>query len=193
MCSFGVGTYDDHNPLEAINWLFYFYDIDDIREDIRTLFLPCCAEQKELKLKPDQLINVLYELYCYGWLLLQTDFYPEKWLTPDCYCYFYYPIIQQDPANWSSSYLSYEESMDLQETLSIEYASSTVRSQVSVFYSLVINHLTKGHLVCNHEDYRAVKEQMLRVLDILFLINLDLCKKRVKEENRVYPKVNDRK
>lgn len=186
-CSFSAESYDDYNPLTGINWLFHYYDVRDMREDIETLFLPCCAPRKEFRVPADKLIDLMHELFCYGWLLLHTDQYPENWLDPDQFDVFYFPKIDLDPDEWRSRYLSDDEVHDIRQTLSVAYDGIDFKEQTALFYRLVTNSMTAGHMICEDRRLLVVRARLLRGLDILFLINLDLCKKRSKQENSLYP------
>src|SRR5690606_24601552 len=79
-----VNGYRSASPIEMIGDVFYKKNYIDIRQDILDLYPLCACKKKQLKMEANNLRSTLRLLLETGWLFLQTDYFPEDWLAPDC-------------------------------------------------------------------------------------------------------------
>ncbi|MEC3879940.1 hypothetical protein [Parapedobacter sp. 10938] len=179
--------YDAANPLRDINWLFYEYDIQSLKNDVCSLFTICKHEQVILS---RTLENLRFCLVCSlynGWLLLQTEAFPEEWVDPDKFDFIHYPIIDSKSFGGRGSSLDYEQTRNPVEALWGLFGNVDVRDKKDTIEFMIARYYDPKASRCLKDGAIDTKRFLLKLLDILFLINLDLCKNRTIKEYIKYP------
>lgn len=190
--SYADDYYDYANPFEIINDVFHEKGHEDVRKYILDLF-PIGSKERNLSAK--ELYNIRYtltSLLISGWLLLQTDYYPEKWLDPNEINYFHCPIPESFNY-WFSESLQDKESQNLRKTLSKLYFEINVREQMYLLGSKTIDYLSKEPFNKMTEEDLESRRNLLKILDVLTLITLEQKKGLTKDSHITYPPSSLRK
>ncbi len=183
-------SYRDASPLELIDTVLYEINYDVLRQDILELYAGCSHQRKGLTMKTDDLRFHLRWLLQTGWLLLQTDYFPEDWLDPDSFNCLRCPIPEKDVEYWRPKSLSFKEREKLAKTLSKLYYGVEVHDEMYFVESRMIRYLDAKNTTCLGEENFKTRDRLLKTLDILTLIVLDLCKRRTKPDGIIYPGVS---
>lgn len=186
-----VNGYRSASPFEMIGDVFYEKSYDDIRQSILELYAVCSCKQTKLTLSANELRWVLRWLLETGWMLLQTDYFPEDWLDPDSIDFLRCPVPENRIENWKPQSLNGKEQKKLQKTLSKLYCGIDVREETYVVESRIIRYLEDKSSDNSNEDYSATRDRLLKVLDVLTIIVLDLRKRRTKSEGVCYPPITE--
>ena len=182
-------SYRDASPLELIGTVFYELSYDELRHDILELYAGSANQRTGLIMKPDDVRYRLRWLLQTGWLLLQTDYFPEDWLDPDSFDFLRCPVPEKAVEYWRPKNLSVKESRKLTKTLSELYCGINIHDEIYSVESRIIFYLNADDIEGLDEDNLATRDRLLKTLDILSVIALDLCKRRTKPGGIVYPDV----
>lgn len=178
--------YASANPFEIIGDVFHGQGHEDVRNYIFDLFP---KEPKERKLSAKELRNIRYtltSLLISGWLLLQTDYYPEVWLDPNEMWSLRCPL-PEPVEDWTPKSLQRIESKNLRKTLSKLYFEIDVRNEIYLLGGKIINYSCEEQLnKMTGQDLEA-RNRLLKILDVLTLITLEQKKKVTTENHVVYP------
>lgn len=186
-----VNGYHSASPFEMIGDIFYEKNYSDIRQSILELYAICSCKRKGIDLKAIDLRSALRWLLETGWLLLQTDYFPEDWLDPNSVNFLRCPIPEKQAKYWKPKSLSGKEQKKLRKTLSKLYYGIDVRQEIYAVESRIIRYLDPNTSDSLSEDNLATQNRLLKILDILTLIVLDLRKRRTKPEGVCYPPIVD--
>lgn len=182
-------SYRDASPLELIDAVLYDINYDVLRQNIFALYAGCSHQRKGLTMKMDDLRFRLRGLIQAGWMLLQTDFFPEDWLDPNRFNFLRCPIPETEVDYWQPKSLSLKERIKLPKTLSKLYYGVEVRDEMYSVESRIIRYLDTTDTTCLSGENFIARDRLLKTLDILTLIVLDLCKRRTKPDGIIYPVV----
>lgn len=123
-------------------------------------------------------------------MLLQTDYFPEDWLDPNSFNCLRCPIPEKDVEYWRPKSLSFKERGKLPKTLSKLYYGVEVHDEMYFVESRLIHYLDDKDIRCLDDENLKTRNLLLKTLDILTLIVLDLCKRRTKPEGIIYAVVS---
>lgn len=182
--------YNSASPFEMIMGIFYEKNYIDIRQSILGLFAlrPHKEGSKSFIIEPSDLRFKLRLLLESGWLLLQTDYYPENWLDSDSLDFLYCPIPEAElKHHWTPKSLDKREIKNLQKTLSKLYFGIDVRHEIYFVEDRIIQHTRLGSLMDLDEKELETRNRLLKILDVLSLIVLDFRKQRTKPDGIYYP------
>lgn len=183
-------SYWDANPLETIHGIFYGISYDDLRQDILELYAGCTHQRKGLIMSAEDLRYRLRWLLQTGWLLLQTDYFPEDWLDPDSFNFLRCPVPEKEVDYWRSKSLRVKERKKLAKTLSKLYYGMDVHDEVYFVENRIVCYLDPEDRGCLNDGNLKTRDHLLKILDVLTLIVLDLCKRRTKPDGIIYPGVS---
>lgn len=183
-----VDGYGSASPFDMAGSVFYEKNYDDIRQDILDLYPLCPCKKKQLKIEANDLRSTLRWLLETGWLFLQTDYFPEDWLDPDSIHVLYCPVPEAElEYHWMSKSLGFKERKNLRKTLSKLYYGIDVRDEIHAVESRVFDHFcTDSPEMEMTENNLKTRNRLLKTLDILTLIVLDLRKRRTKLDGIYY-------
>lgn len=179
--------FDAANPLRDINWLFYEYDIKCLKKDVTNVFAICKHEKAEISRSLGNLTFCLVCLLYSGWLLLQTDKYPEEWINPDKFDFIQYPKIDVEFSQWGAADLDYEQNRNPVQALWQLFRNVDLGDERAAIEFILARYYDPKAEGCLPDGSVDTKRFFLKLLDILFLINLDLCQKRTIQDNVKYP------
>lgn len=182
-------SYRDASPFELIDTVLYEINYDVLRQDILEMYAGCSQQRKGLAMKTDDLRFSLHGLIQTGWLLLQTDYFPADWLDPNSFNFLRCPIPENEVDYWQPKSLSFKESGNLPKTLSRLYYGVEVQDEMYSVDSSIIRYLDTKHTTCWRGENFIARDRLLKTLDILTLIVLDLRKRRTKPDGIIYPVV----
>ena len=184
-----VDGYGSASPYEMASCLFYDKNYADIRQDILDLYPLSPCKKKELKLEVNDLRYTLRWLLETGWLFLQTDYFPEDWLDPDRIHVLCCPVPESElEYNWTPKSLSFKQRKNLRRTLSKLYYGMDVREEINAVDYRVVQHNCMDSLVVEMNEYKLkTRNLLLKTLDILTLIVLDLRKRLTDLDDVRYP------
>ena len=184
-----VNGYRSASPFEMIGDVFYEKNYVDIRQNILDLYPLCPCKKKQLKIEVNDLRSTLRWLLETGWLLLQTDYFPEDWLDPDKIDFLCCPIPKsQLEYHWTPKSLDFKERKNLRKTLSKLYYCIDVRREIRAVENRVIHYYCTDTLeVEMDENNLKTRNRLLKTLDILTMIVLDVLKRRTKTDGVCYP------
>src|SRR5690606_23447240 len=181
-----VDGYRYASPFERIGDVFYEKNYVDIRQNILDLY-PLCCTKKTLKIEVTDLRYTLRLLLETGWLLLQTDYFPEDWLDPDCFDVLFCPVPEAKlEYYWKPKGLFNKEQKNLRKTLSKLYCDVDVRHEIYSVEGRIILHYSSSSLDMSEKNLET-RNRLLKTLDVLTLIVLDLRKRRTKLGGVRYP------
>lgn len=170
--------------------VFYEKNYIDIRQSILELFAlrPHKEGPKSFITEPSDLRFTLRLLLESGWLLLQTDYFPECWLDSDSLDFLYCPIPEAElKHHWTPKSLDNRGIKNIQKTLSKLYFGIDVRHEIYFVEDRIIQHTILGSLMDLDEKDLETRNRLLKILDVLSLIVLDFRKRRTKPEGIYYP------
>ncbi|OOG16665.1 hypothetical protein BWD42_20005 [Sphingobacterium sp. CZ-UAM] len=182
-----VDGYRSASPYERIEQIFYEKNHTDLRDSILSLYPLNPSENKPPNIEIDDLRYTLRWLLETGWLLLQTNYFPEDWLDPDAADFLRCPVPKRELSFWKPESLSNKEQKNLKKTLSKLYYGIDVRKNISVLDGRIIFQYERGWSAGMGEEGLETRNRLLKTLDILTLVLLDLCKRRTKPEGICYP------
>lgn len=182
-----VDGYGSASPFDLVSNLFYENNYLDIRQDILDLYPLSPCKRKPLRIEANDLRSTLRWLLETGWLFLQTDFFPEDWLDPDSIHVLYCPVPEsQLEYHWMPKSLDFKQRKNLRKTLSKLYYGIDVREEIYSVEGRVILHYSSGSLDMSEKNLET-RNRLLKTLDVLTLIVLDLRKRRTKLGGVCYP------
>ncbi|KGE14246.1 hypothetical protein [Sphingobacterium deserti] len=179
--------YQSASPLEMISDVFYKRSYADIQASIISLYALSPRQELPFATPPHILRAVLRWILETGWLLLQTDFFPKTWLDADRFDYLHCPVAQKQTAYWRAKSLSFKERKNLQKTLSKLYHGMDIRKQIYRVEERIITCCEAQENVGMEEDDLETRNLLLKTLDVLTLIMLDLHKRRTRSDGVCYP------
>jgi len=127
-------------------------------------------------------------------MFLQTDYFPENWLDPDKIDFLRCPIAEADIATWKPKSLSKKGKRNIPKTLSKLFYSVNVRDEIHRVECRMMTYLEDKYsekYTDLSKEQIITRERLLKVLDVLTLIVLDLRKRRTKNEGVCYPPIFD--
>ena len=182
-----VNGYRSASPFEMIGDVFYEKSYADIRQSILSLYSLSPNERKSYPIPTHGLRCTLRWLQETGWLFLQTDYFPEDWLDPDRIDFLRCPIPQDQLDYWNAKSLSDKEQKNLRKTLSKLYYGIDVRQDIYQVEDRIIGHYHQDSTARMDDDDLATRNRLLKTLDILTLIVLDLGKRTTRTDGVFYP------
>lgn len=180
--------YRDANPIEMTNMLFCEVSYDELRKNILELYSGCRERRQEFTMKPDDLRFNLRWLIQTGWLLLQTNYFPEDWLSPDSFDWLICPIPENEIKYWRPKNLSFKQRKKLAKTLSKVYWDVEVHDLLYLVENRLICYLNEQETACLDIENVKTRDRLLKILDVVTLILLDFCERRTKIDGIKYPK-----
>ena len=187
-----INGYQSASPLVMASDTFYEQSYNNIRQSILYLYPTCPCGKGCIVLTASDLRYTLRWLLQSGWMLLQTDYFPEDWLDPDKIDFLRCPIPEEDIATWKPKSLSNKRRKSIPKTLSKLFYGVDVREEIYMVESRIMTYL-EGKYSEKYKDLDkeevATRERLLKVLDVLTLIVFDLRKRRTKNEGVCYPPV----
>ncbi|WP_196937865.1 hypothetical protein [Sphingobacterium pedocola] len=160
-----------YNPLEQINWIFGDYTVYELKEEIDYWF-DCAIDETKIwnKAEPGKLIDFhdwIICLYEAGWLLLQGEEVPAKWLDPHLFEHFDLPkeSLTQNP---QTNLLSLKQRANSTRTLSILYRRTGIgflRDQLGEVLSYALR--TSKNPYSSYEDKRNLLKKIVEILDVI--------------------------
>jgi len=189
-----INGYQSANPFEMTGEVFYEQSYSNIRQSILYLYPICRCERGTIVLTTRDLRYVLRWLLQAGWMFLQIDYFPENWLDPDKIDFLRCPIPEADIATWMPKSLSKKGQRNIPKTLSKLFYGVDVRDEIYRVESRIMTYL-EGKYSEKYKDLDkeevATRERLLKILDVLTLIVLDLRKRRTKKDGVCYPPILD--
>ncbi|UZJ63714.1 hypothetical protein OKW96_14880 [Sphingobacterium sp. KU25419] len=192
LTDFLASFYDGYryaNPLETIDAIFGNESYENLRQGIIELYKGCSHKRKGLNIKTCNLSTSIKWLLETGWLLLQTDFYPEDWLDPNSFSFIHCLTPEKDMENWRPRSLSVNERKKIRKTLSKLYYQMDIREEIREVDKDIFDYLDTNSTECLSNENFMKRNRLLKILDIQALIIMDLCKRRTKSEGIRYPEV----
>jgi len=184
-----VNGYRSASPFEMIGDVFYEKNYSDIRQHILALYVSCSCKREGINTIAKDLRSTLRWLLETGWLLLQTDYFPEDWLDPDSIDFLRCPVPEELADYWKPKNLTAKEQRKLRKTLSKLYHNIDVRQEIYTVESRIIRHLHPDVPDNLSEDDLATKNRLFKILDVLTLIVLNLRERRTKSGGVCYPPI----
>lgn len=128
-----------------------------------------------------------------GWIFLQTEYFPEDWLSPNSIEWLQCPIPEKEIKYWQPKNLSIKERKKLAKTLSRLYYGIEVHDKIYAVEDRLIHYLSEQDSVCSNDQNLRTRDWLLKILDILTVILLDFCKGMTKPEGIGYPQLSNTK
>lgn len=180
-------SYKDANPLESIQSVLYEVNYHDFREDILLLYSGYSFHEMESQMDVITLRHNLRWLLNTAWLLLQTDYFPEDWLSPDKIDFLRCPMAENEVSYWRPKTLDFEESDNLAQTLSKVFHHVDLQDEIYQIDNRIILFLenTNNRIILEEYEFKT-KDRLLKILDIFTVINLDIHSRRTKLEGIIY-------
>lgn len=182
-----VNGYQSASPLELIGDVFYERSYADIQASILSLYALSPSSNTSCVIPPGELRAVLRWILETGWLLLQTDYFPKPWLDADSIDFLQCPVPENQLTYWSPKNVSAKERKDLRKTLSKLFDGIDVRRQIYRVEDRLIAHCHAPTAAGMEEDDLVTRNLLLKTLDVLALIALDLLKRRSRPDGICYP------
>lgn len=179
--------YRSASPYERIEQIFYEENYTDLRDSILSLYPLNPSENRPPNIEIDDLRYTLRWLLETGWLLLQTDYFPEDWLDPDAVDFLRCPVPERELSLWKPKLLSSKEQENQKKTLSKLYYGIDLQDEIYIVEGRIIFQYERGWSAGMREGELEIRNRLLKILDILTLIVLDRCKRRKKPEGICYP------
>lgn len=178
--------YDAANPYENISGVFGHMSYNDIAVGIRAIYLNMHTEEDQIKEDITQFRFVLKWLIETGWVLLQTDYYPQNWLDPNFMDHLHCAFSEKDLKFWRPENLDKEERENVVLTLSKLYHKIEVREFIYRVENRVIKYSEdKSKLTVGATDLETATT-LLKILDVITILDVDFCKRRTKIEGLHY-------
>lgn len=169
-----VDGYAAANPFEIVADLFRSRHYGAIRASILALYGVAPAEASVAFVATDAVRSSLRHVLEAGWLLLQTDYLPADWFDADQIVFLRCPVAEGELQGWQPSSLTLEEQHDLRKTLSQLYAGVDLRHEIYLIEDKLIAYGRIAVAERLPDDERATRDRLLKILDVLTLIALDL-------------------
>ena len=180
-------SYKDANPLESIQSVLYEVNYHDFREDILLLYSGRSFQEKESQMDVVTLRHNLRWLLNTGWLLLQTNYFPEDWLDPDKIDFVRCPMPEKEVNYWKPKTLDFEEKDNLTKILSKVFHHVDLQDEIYEIDNRILLFLgNRSNRVILEEHEFKTKDRLLKILEIFTVINLDIQSRRKKVEGIIY-------
>lgn len=183
-------SYRDANPLEQLRVCFHQSSHKELEEIIKKLYngnrLVNCHTTKS----GEDIRYLLRWLIQTGWLLLQTDYFPEDWLKPNSFYYLRCPIPETEVDGWNPPNITNKEAINLRKTLSKLYYNLDIREEIYLMEDRILYYLEGKGIESTDESLKS-QDRLLKILDVLALVSLDLIQRRTKLEGVDYPTISD--
>lgn len=164
------GRYQYTNPFEMLNSCFFEIKHGKLREIIKEIYQKNNTEQKDIIKNANEVRHVLRDLIQIGWLLLQTDYFPENWVKPNIFSFLQSPIPEKEMNSWHPKSLSSKERINLRKTLSKLYYNFNVLKEIHMLDACIISYLEGKVVDCNNENFKS-RDRLLKILDVLTLVS----------------------
>ncbi|WP_437917692.1 hypothetical protein [Sphingobacterium sp. LRF_L2] len=181
-------SYRDANPIEMCSMLFFDVSYDELRRDILELYAGCHEPQQGFTMKPNDLRFNLRWLIQTGWLLLQTNYFPEDWLSPDRFNWLICPIPESEIKYWRPKNLSVKQREKLAKTLSKVYFDVEVHDLLCAVENRLICYMNEKDRACLDIENLKTRDRLLKILDVVTVILIDFCQRRTRTDGIKYPK-----
>lgn len=170
-------AYCETNPIDMISTIFCNCTYAELNENILKIY-DSNNSSSSLTVKLDEFRFCLRYILQTGWLLLQTDYWPETWLKPNGHSFLACPIFEEEIDVWESKILSHKEKKSLTKTLSKLYFKINIHDEIDYVERRLFSYLNMGDKRILEGDEQITKNLLLKVLDIQAMIMLNYSKIR---------------
>lgn len=186
-----LGTYYEgyrsSNPIELISFVFGGLRYKELQKGIVELYRGCSHEREGFEVSIELLRSGIKSLLEAGWLLLQTDYYPEDWLDPNSFDSINCPIGQKKVKSWFPNTLCIRERHNIRKTLTVIYSRIDVREEIEHVNRDLTRYLENKSSECSSDYNVSTRSRLLKILDVLAFIVVGFCNKRTKGGGVNYP------
>jgi len=169
-----VDGYAAANPFEIVADLFLDRRYADIRATILALYGQAPSKRDYHFLRADGLRRSLRGVLEAGWLLLQTDYLPADWFDSDQIALLRFPVAETELLGWKPASLTNDEQQNLRKTLSQLYNGVNLHQELYRIEDKIINYYRIDAAEDLSESELATRTRLLKILDVVTLIALDL-------------------
>lgn len=174
------------NPLDNLCYLFQDIDTTTIMHTIQALYLNYQSEKIRVYTDLNDFRSVVKRAIEVGWLLLQTNYYPDNWLNPDALDWINCPVSEEELDRWRPKYVTSEEQKNLPLTLSKLYYGLDIRDFIFDFEGRLIDYLSLKKLLKYEHTHHKIGITLFKIVEVLTLITIDLCKRKTDKEKIQY-------